>query len=45
MIDWSQEYLDILIMLKERKIKSLLITADSDRGACFSDDDVLCVSQ
>lgn len=32
-------------MLKERKIKSLLISADSERGACFSNDGVLCVLQ
>lgn len=37
--------MEVFIMLKERKIKSLLITADSDRGAWFPDGGVLCVLQ
>lgn len=32
-------------MLKEMKIRSLLITVDSDSGVWVSDDHVLCVLQ
>lgn len=32
-------------MLKERKMRSLLISAGSDSGARISDDRVLCVLQ
>lgn len=37
--------MEVFIILKERKIKSLLITTDSDRAAWFSDGGVLCVLQ